>query len=520
MTRVAVVGGGIAGLTAALRLAERRYDVTLYEQQPTLGGNLSSQKAPGDGPEDVYPHMYLNWYHNFWDLLGDVTNGKPIDEMFAARDSVKQLSRGDYPNFKALTNFYSYRYALRNLFSGILPPADEFLFVYASVDLLATRLRSVLLDEVSVNGFLRSRPYITERAAQAFDSWITRVWAVPSYLASAADYQTFLKHGFDEPVPSLRLVAGPAQDIVIAPLDAALRKAGATINTSTSVVSVACTADTVDTIEVSQNGTVRTEAVDDLVVAVPPPALAQLIRAGPAGGRIIDAVPDLAEIDRLHTETIPIVHLYFKRRLSKIPPEPVGLVGARYGLAFTDISQSRPDISPNNDYTVLALSASDRYGLPGTGPEANAMTMIRELSQYVTDFTVGTSWGDSADIDWVKTTYNDNLDTRLFVNQTGSEQARPPTHFPHLGNLYFAGDFCRHDIGMSCIEAAVVSGLEAVRSVVDRRGVGKHVDIKKPKDPPLAFFAWLRAAWAPYAAAAKTWSSGSDMLGGATRRLR
>ena len=40
--RVTVAGGGLAGLTAALRLAERGYRVKLYEQKSMLGGNLAS----------------------------------------------------------------------------------------------------------------------------------------------------------------------------------------------------------------------------------------------------------------------------------------------------------------------------------------------------------------------------------------------------------------------------------------------------------------------------------------------
>jgi phytoene dehydrogenase-like protein len=62
--RVIVAGGRIAGLTAALRPAERGYRVKLYEQQSILGGDLRSRPAAYGVHHDVYPHMYLNWYHN------------------------------------------------------------------------------------------------------------------------------------------------------------------------------------------------------------------------------------------------------------------------------------------------------------------------------------------------------------------------------------------------------------------------------------------------------------------------
>ena len=41
-SRVAVVGGGISGLTAALNLAERGVDVALVERTPVLGGNANT----------------------------------------------------------------------------------------------------------------------------------------------------------------------------------------------------------------------------------------------------------------------------------------------------------------------------------------------------------------------------------------------------------------------------------------------------------------------------------------------
>ena len=74
--RVTVAGGGLAGLTAALRLAERGYQVKLYERKSMLGGNIAlAQRRRAASQLDVYPHMYLNWYRNFWALLdGDATS--------------------------------------------------------------------------------------------------------------------------------------------------------------------------------------------------------------------------------------------------------------------------------------------------------------------------------------------------------------------------------------------------------------------------------------------------------------
>ncbi|WP_418284553.1 NAD(P)/FAD-dependent oxidoreductase [Halorubrum sp. DTA46] len=44
---VAVVGGGLAGLVAATRLAERGADVTLYERRPAIGGRVRTERVDG-----------------------------------------------------------------------------------------------------------------------------------------------------------------------------------------------------------------------------------------------------------------------------------------------------------------------------------------------------------------------------------------------------------------------------------------------------------------------------------------
>jgi flavin-dependent amine oxidoreductase len=520
---VTVAGGGLAGLTAALRLAERGYRVKLYEQKSMLGGDLASRPA-ADGVElDVYPHMYLSWYHNFWRLLGDVT-GDDRAERFLPFSSVRQLRRGEFPQFTGTTDMYSAWRMFQNLFSGVGPPADMFVFGYASIDLLAERLNpTMLLDDVSVTGFLHARPYMTERAAAAADSFITMVWAIPSYLASAEDYRAYLAYSFAEHTPAYWLANGSALQQVIGPLTAALEKEGVEIIRSVQVTSVSCTDGRVTEIGLEDvrfdpesytwvgAGDGWTEEIDELVLAVPPDALSSLVRTGEPGHRIVEAAPRLAEVSRLATQRIPILHLYFTRKLRRIPAEPVGLFESGLALAFTDISQTWEGVTDFAGATVLSVSASDPYGLPGTGPHDDALAMLLELAEYL-DFEPGTTWGESSDIDWERTRYEPNTDAQLFVNETGTDVWRPEAACDSVSNLCFAGDFCANRIGMTTIESAVTTGLEAARVIVDRRGVGAPVEIAEPESVTAAFYVWLRYAWAPYAFAAKAWSRGSDYV--------
>ena len=511
--RVTIAGGGLAGLTAALRLAERGYRVKLYEQKPMLGGDLASRPA-ADGVElDVYPHMYLSWYHNFWRLLGDATD-VDRDKLFRPVKSVKQLGRGDFPRFSAVTDVTSAWSMFRDVFSGVAPPADMFLYAYASIDLLAERLNPTMsLDDVSVNGFLNARPYMTKRAAEISNSFITRVWAIPSYLTAADDYRSYIEYSLAEPTSTFRLARGPASRQVIQPLTAALEAAGVEILRSVEVTTVSCRDGRVSEIRLKDAaGEKWTEEIDELILAVPESALSSLVRTGGPGKRIVETAPRLAEVSRLRSQPIPIVHVYFTRKLPRIPVEPVGLLDSRLALAFTDLSQTWEGVTEFAGRTVLSLSASDPYALPGTGRHDDAFAMLHELAEYL-PFDPGKNWGKSSDIDWHRTRYEPNTDAQLFVNETGTDVWRPGAACDSISNLYFAGDFCANRIGMTTIESAVTTGLEAARVIVERRGIGKPVEIAEPDAGDGALYVWLRYAWAPYAATAKAWSAGSDCIG-------
>src|SRR6266542_5830747 len=50
-TNVAILGGGVAGLSAAHELAERGFQVHLYERKPVLGGKARSIPVPNSGSD-------------------------------------------------------------------------------------------------------------------------------------------------------------------------------------------------------------------------------------------------------------------------------------------------------------------------------------------------------------------------------------------------------------------------------------------------------------------------------------
>jgi squalene-associated FAD-dependent desaturase len=76
--KAAVVGGGLAGLAAALELADRGHSVTLYEARPTLGGavqTLPEREGDPKPPPDNGQHIALGCFTEYLCFLDRIGEG-------------------------------------------------------------------------------------------------------------------------------------------------------------------------------------------------------------------------------------------------------------------------------------------------------------------------------------------------------------------------------------------------------------------------------------------------------------
>jgi squalene-associated FAD-dependent desaturase len=91
---VAVVGGGLAGLAAALELADQGHAVTLYEARPTLGGavqTLPEREGDPEPPPDNGQHIALGCFTEYLRFLDRIGEGRSyrrlsLDLRVIARD--------------------------------------------------------------------------------------------------------------------------------------------------------------------------------------------------------------------------------------------------------------------------------------------------------------------------------------------------------------------------------------------------------------------------------------------------
>ncbi|MDJ0851744.1 MAG: FAD-dependent oxidoreductase [Myxococcota bacterium] len=510
--RVAVVGGGIAGLTAALRLQERGYTVTVLEQSDVLGGNLSSSKE-GGVYHDVYPHMFPDWYKNFWRLF-EKDLGFSRSDHFEPRDGVKLLRRdGCYLDMRSASTLPD---MVANLRCGIEPLPDMFLYGYSMVDLAAQPFqRGRFLSRYSVTGFLNSRAYATEKTAELYDFVLMNIWSVHGDQTAAGAYKDFVEHtlSFTKPMPFAWLLKGSLEEKLIRPLREHLERLGCTIKTRRRVTEVRVDPGSVElAIDRLGDDSTTVDSKHDItfdyaVLAVTPKVLGELIVNGEKGRRIVDRVPSLASVRRLRAEPIPVLDLYLKTKLPGIPKENVGLSWSDYNLTFLDLSQLWTNDPNMQDRTVLVLAASDAYALPPDAEEAG-FAMIQRLHEYLPSFDPGEHWGDEkSGICWKKTLFRSNEDNKLFINQVGSGPWRPWSSYAALPEVVFAGDFVVTDVSMATVEAAVLSGLQAAEALWWKRRLGPPVPVEKLDAPTRSQLLALKLALTPSAYWAKWWST-------------
>ncbi len=540
MRKVTIVGAGVAGMSAALRLLQRGFHVTLLEQDNFMGGMMRACHFPdennGDRHEHSY-HMLMNWYVNLWTIIDELG----LRSKFSPSYAFYFLSKGQAAQPKLL-NVGSPLDLLRNVSSGAAPLPDMFLFMYSMIDLLSTPLhKDRFLDKYSVNGFMASRPYSTDRAAVLQQKVWETVWAIPSYNASAKSYKNFLKYGNFAPVPQIWLFNENKYDALIGPIEDKLKSFGDQFVFKPLHYVIGMDVDKGGRVTALQVAKVATSpSIDprgwhapdvpakpnlpplkiegDLIMAVTPGALAGMIN-----GPLFERNPSLGNVRKVHAAAMASVELHFKKGvwLKDIPKDVCVLMNAKYQMTFLDYSQHWP----NQTSTFLYVTVSDCEALMSVPPEKrvgatrkNPGTLVLDLThpstsiEFLLEQLQETLPFDVADVDLERTRLQTNSGEDLFANEVGSEDFRPGT-VTAFSNLFLAGTFVKNYADVATIEGAVTSGLMAAEQVRARAGVMPPIEVKTAGYHHESLFTMLKVAWAPYAAGAKLWSMANDAVG-------
>jgi uncharacterized protein with NAD-binding domain and iron-sulfur cluster len=532
---VAVIGGGIAGITAAVKLYQQGFDVTIFEKGTSLGGNLSSNSIDNMGaPRDIYPHIFGDWYKEFWYLLENDLKLHRKD-WFVRRDKIRMamipadtsgLTGFNKVDFATLATPTSLSNLTDDLFSTILSQRDMFLFGYTYLDLVSVpRFRKPLkvLDELDVTGYLYSRPFVDNKIAEFHDDILKVIWSMPTNQTSAKAYQSLIRHTLTFPNET------PFAWLINRPLNMLMEEIACWLKTRKGVNG--------ERIEVKLGAEVNELILDPsdelvtlrlkggsqefryAVVATPPRDAAYLVLPASSSNGLVNRQPSLARLRETETGRIPVVYLSFHTDfltrhhgdLSALPKELIGFHRPAkasdqtppkphdndYDLSMLNLTElwavdpidptpsadgTRPDAGP-----VLVIAASRSAAIQARGPEegeANGETqgfaILKKLQEYLPFFNPGITWGDtrSSDVNWDRTRVITNSEYLLFLNDVDADEWRPRAKVDNVKNVFFAGDYCRTDVDMATVEAAVQSGALAAQALQATAGVGNPIQLQ------------------------------------------
>lgn len=437
--RVVVVGGGLAGLSAALALADGGADVTLLERKARLGGATWSFRRGGLW-FDNGQHVFLRCctaYRAFLDRIGAAGSVRLQDRLelpvVAPGGGVAWLRRHRLPAPLHLApSLATY---------GHLSIADRLRLGRALLPLRRADLNDPSLDHSTFADFLRTYGQRTAAIERLWDLICVPTVNLPAEEASLMLAATVFQIGLltDSAAADIGWSDVPLAQLHAEPARQALQRAGAEVRTNAAVESIEAAAGGV----VVRTATERIEA-DATVVAVPHEAAAALVPTG---------VSDVLAWRDLGTSPIVNIHLVYDRKV--LPYEMAAAVDSPVQFVFDRTATSglgTGDSGSAAQCLALSLSAATSWL---AAPSDELVTMAEhELARL---FPAATA---VRRIDAVVIRER----AATFAGRPGSRVLRPTTRTA-VPSIYLAGAWT-DTRWPATMEGAVRSGVAAAAAIV------------------------------------------------------
>ena len=431
--RVVVVGGGVAGLAAALRLADAGVSVSLFEKRAIAGGRAYSYRAREAG------HVVDNGQHV---LMGCYDRTLAYLERVGRRDRVETQRRLSVPLVAAGGRAVRFACApvpaplhltLGALGYGHLAPRARARLLAGGVRFLARRLRGRGLEGKTVAEVLDE---LGQGEAERTAFWDPLAIAVLNELpgrAAATLFGEVLRRVFLAPARASSIVFPGAglSELFVDPAVAVLERAGSRVETGRAVHEVVVREGRAAGVRLGDGETVESDAV---VVAVPPAALAPLLPA-----RLREEAP-VRGVARLRASPIVSVHLWLRERLPT--PRMLGFLEGPIQWLFT------PPMQPSQG-TYVTLVSSGAHDLVSRAPD-EILAEARRTFDRDLPAARGLAWSDALVAKERAATWA----------ATPAEQPDRPGAETPLRGLFLAGDWT--DTGLpGTLEGAIGSGERA-----------------------------------------------------------
>jgi uncharacterized protein with NAD-binding domain and iron-sulfur cluster len=498
--RVAVLGGGVGGLSAAQELAERGFEVVVYERRPDFGGKARSIPVPNSATPGRSPlpgehgfRFFPSFYKHLPDSMKRIPSaGKSVFDNLVFSTRV-QIARTGQVAFLDPTRFPQtlddWTAVFKSLFANLGIPDDELLFFIDRLLVLLTSCQERRLAEyenIAWWDFIAAKDKSVSYQKYLGEGMTRSLVAMKAEISSTRtvgyiDLQLMLglmcsPGGFD------RVLNGPTNQAWIDAWIAYLQSLGVSLQGNSLVRSLEIEGSRIGKVLVEQGGISSTVTADYYVSALPVEIMTGLVTDG-----IKSAAPSLAHLDKLETRWMNGIQFYLK--------DDVPLVHGHSNYldspwALTSISQRQfwpgidfAGLGDGNVRGILSVDISD-WDTPGIvyGKAATSCTAAEikteAWAQLKTHLNTGgretlsdgnlVSWFLDPDIQFPNPSSATNAEP-LLINPAGSLQYRPDAS-TEIPNLFLASDYVRTYTDLATMEGANEAARRAVNGILDASG--------------------------------------------------
>jgi uncharacterized protein with NAD-binding domain and iron-sulfur cluster len=521
--KVAILGGGIAGMTAAHELAERGFNVVVYERHPVAGGKARSVGVPETGSEvrrDLPGEHGFRFFPGFYRHVIDTMkriphNGKTVfDNLVDTTES--QIARVKRTELFIPAHFPAKPWDLYRFFKFFFTPdlglTPEDLRHY-------TERLLVLLTSCTGRRFAEYErtdwwTFVgAEERSEAFQKYcadgLTRTCVACRARAMSARTGGYILLQLLFPLarPGAqvdRVLNGPTNDVWIDPWLKLLRERGVDYHLGALVEEIHCDRGRVTGVTIQEGGQRRRVEADYYLAALPVEVMCKLAKGG-----LEKADPKLGLLGKLRTAWMCGIQFYLARDVSLVHGHTLYIDSP---WALTSISQHQfwPDFpldwfGDGRVKGILSVDISD-WETPGlNGKRAEQCGSAEEIANEVWD-QLKAHLNDQGkeilrDEDRVCWFLDPNISfpnpkevpvnlEPLLLNTRGSWQYRPESE-TSLPNLFLASDYVRTHTDLATMEGANESARRAVNALLGAAGSrGRRCKVWPLREPRV--FAPLR----------------------------
>ena len=501
---VAILGGGVGGLSAAQELAERGFAVTVYERRDAFGGKARSLSVAGtgiDGRTDLPAEHGFRFFPGFYKHVTDTMRRIPFGPGGAScHDNLVQATRILLARNGKLDPLWiarfpetldDFRTAFFALFDKLDLPQHEIAFFVTRVLALATSCEDRFREEYEdvtfwkfIDAEARSENY-RRYLGQGMTRSLVAMRAEDSSTRTVGRILLQLFYGILIPGRVFdRLLAGPTNDVWIDPWRAHLSRLGVTMVPNAAATGFNVQGKRIASVSIERNGQLEAVTADYYVAAVPVEVMQQL-----ASPELVRAAPSLARLRELRTEWMNGIQFYLR---TDAPLADGHAIYLDSNWALTSISQRQfwhgYDLSTYGNGDVGGILSVDisNWVTPGNfnGRPAMAAMSREEIKDEVwsqlkaaLNGTHHTRLDDANLVDWFLdpdiSLPNPGTVTNaepLLINHVGSLAARPEA-FTEIPNLFLASDYVRTHTDLATMEGANEAARSATNAILGVSGM-------------------------------------------------